>query len=157
MLKIVYRFCPVFAVMILVGAVGSCGDGTQARVPSVPDSAEGIQVPDTTEVELLGDPAVVGLLPGAAPTLDPDRVAVNRGDLIRWRNPFEVTVTIHLERAPVTPTVVEILPGEVGVVAVLTEAPIGSYKYDVTLVVGGETIIVDPYIDVEEEGGGGRT
>jgi len=106
------------------------------------------------DVALEGDPAEVGIVPTAAPTLNPDRVAVNRGGHIRWRNPFEVTVTIHLERAPVTPTVLEILPGQVGVVAVLTEAPLGEYKYDVTLVVDGEVIVVDPYIDVEEEEGG---
>lgn len=145
MLKSGSRFWLAMLAVILLGSFGACSEKPTVR-PG--EGTEG----DTLDVVLVGDPAVIGVIPGVAPTLEPDRVPVNRGDHIRWANPFGVTVTVHLQRAPVTPTVVEIPPDGVGMVTVLTEAPFGVYKYDITLDVEGERIVVDPHIDVRPKG-----
>ncbi len=101
-----------------------------------------------------GDPRIVGYVSSVVPTVDPDLIPVHRGDQIQWTNPFRVPVTVHLQRAPVTPTEVIVQPGETGTAVVLKEAMRGLYKYDVTLEGGGKTITVDPYIDVQEEENG---
>ncbi len=148
MLKVVSWTWSAVPVLVLAGALVSCGevnrDGSDAPTTSQDPRAGS----DTLDVAITGDPTVVGFNPAVPPGVDPDTLPANRGNYIRWRNPFAVPVSVHLERAPVTPTLVEIPPGGFGWVAVLHEAREGTYKYSITLTVGGQVVELDPYIDV---------
>jgi plastocyanin len=123
MLKSVFRFWPMCLVILVASLLCSCG-----TVHSV------------------------GVF-GSIEALDfvPDPVTVQPGDFIEWEHSFSGTVTVQLDSVPVTPTMLEIPEGASGRVVVNLDARPGKYKYIVTLVMGNDTITVDPHIIVEED------
>jgi hypothetical protein len=85
-----------------------------------------------------------------SPRVTPDTVDVKRLEFIRWRNPFPGTVTIQFAdpNAPVRPLKQIIGQGGRGEIQVRPDAREGVYKYNVTIVVGTESRVLDPYIDI---------
>ena len=136
-------------VLVLAGALVSCG-GVDQEIPDSEPTQEVVgAVPETLDVAITGDTTVVGFDRAVPPGVDPDTLPANRGNYIRWQNRLTVPVFVHLDRAPVTPTLVEIPPRGFGWATVLTEAREGTYKYSITLTTaGGQVVELDPHIDV---------
>ncbi len=135
MLKSGFRPRPALLVLILVGTLGACSWLCPRR-------------PQTIPVEFTDDLA--------NPISPDDTVGVRPLDVIAWVNPFsEGTVTIQFEDdAPVMPMRQVIPVDGTGRVMVRGDARRGAYKYTVTVTVDSEVVsVVDPYIDVEEDGG----
>ncbi len=136
MLMRALRFSPMLLALVFIGFIGSC-----AQAPDDDAEEDPVSPPATVPVVMSLVDAIIGF--------EPETVVVGRGDHISWENTLGGPVTIHLERVPVTPTVLEIAPGETGFATVLDEARDGRYKYAVTLVREADTIVADPYVGVE--------
>jgi hypothetical protein len=136
--------------LLLVGLLTSCsGVGEEETATDINQTSILFQT-DTLNVQVTGDPSVVGRQAGFPPGVDIETVVAQRGQLIRWTNSLEVPVFIHLERTPVSPTFLEVpAGGGQGWAVVLTEAPTGTYKYSVSVILeSGEVVENDPYIDI---------
>lgn len=134
MFKRASRLWPAVMVLVLVGSLGSCALVLDFISPLPTGEAH---------------PVVVGGTP-SAPTFTPDPVTAHRLDFIEWTHPFEETVIIELEGVSVTPKGQVLPSGVTGRVMVLDTASEIQYKYTVKVVPFGEdTIVFDPYIDVE--------
>ena len=142
MWKRAFRFGPVFAAVILMVTLGSCSWITNLFWMGIDSETH---------------PVVIGA-PPQDPSFTPDPVTVNPLDFIQWSHDFSETVVVELQGVPVTPKRLVLPEGVTGRVMVWDTASAGHYKYVVKVVPpAGDTIVFDPYIDVEEEGrrGGG--
>jgi plastocyanin len=79
----------------------------------------------------------------------PDTVWVYPGDQIVWlhENP-RAGLIIHLDTVPANTDSLEIPRGECGRVTVDLDAPVGDYKYDVTVLIGADRERFDPRVAV---------
>ena len=139
MLKKAYRFWPVVVAVILMGTVSSC-------------CWLGLFCPRPQQVFTVEVRFVDGTL-----QFSPDPVRVHTLDFVQWSNPFDGPMTIALDDGLAMPYLQIVSPGDTGTVMIRAGATLTVHKYAVTAVVGGETITVDPYIEVEEEGDGDRS
>ena len=139
MLKREFRFWPAVVVIALLGSLGAC-----TWFPGLFPSRI---VVETHRVEVLrtGDEISFSLDPVIAHPLD----------FIEWSHDFSETVIVELQGVPVTPGRQVIPESVTGMVMVWDTASDGHYKYVVKVVRAvGDTIVVDPHIDVRPKRGG---
>ena len=107
---------------------------------------------DTARVEVRGDERLIEQGEVEAVMVSLERVRVQRGARIEFSHPFPGTVILHLEDAPVTPKRLVLNRGVKGRALVRADAEPGSYKYSIEVRLRGQTVLRDPYIDVEPGG-----
>jgi hypothetical protein len=141
MLTRVTRVSNVLAAVLLLVSLSSCTQLLHLIIgPSRP------QQTFTVQTALVGETL----------QFSPDTVVVRTLDFIHWPNDFDGTLIVSLDDGLAMPYQQIISPGDTGQVMIRSGAALTVHKYDVSLIMGADTITVDPYIDVEEEGDGDR-
>ncbi len=86
------------------------------------------------------------------PRAYPETVRVKKSHHIRWKNTLEKPVSVDLQSEPMELNRVEIAKGSSEKLKVKDKAKKGLYPYSIEVVTkGDERLVVDPYIDVEED------
>jgi hypothetical protein len=140
--KCVRKLLPSAALLTFLGLAGCVWiNGPPTVGPVDTSQSRGTPDPVTHTVVVSGDLSVA--------VFSPDTVFVHPGDQIVWlhQDP-EAELIIHLDTLPVYPRYLEIPLGACGRVTVDPRAPVGDYKYDVTVILGEEGERFDPRVAV---------
>jgi hypothetical protein len=108
-----------------------------------------------TPTQVAGREVVVGVTGDTAPfSIIPDPVTTRRGDRILWVHPTADSLIIDLRGdslgLPTADEVLSVAAGDTASTTIRADAPFGTYKYSVTVRVGGQRESVDPHIIIEE-------
>jgi hypothetical protein len=105
--------------------------------------------------QVAGREVSVGVTGDTAPfSIIPDPVTTRRGDRILWVHPTADSLIIDLRGDPLgLPTadsLLSVAAGDTASTTIRADAPIGTYKYSVTVRVGAQRDTEDPHIIVEQ-------
>lgn len=119
--------------LVACGLLGIAGGPTPQRGPvTVTGNLQRLETRDTTAIQFR-----------------PFIVSANPGDTIRWLNRVGITIMLRFgDEVPVGVPNLTIRNGQAGEIVVDSLAAPGRYKYGVTVMISGDPMTIDPYIDI---------